>query len=78
MNDAWIPRRSLLGAVDAGLVTHRFAASPRLSSYLVAFVIGQLDHIGMTCEAGRGGKLPVAVWATPDRSAAARGQCHEC
>ena len=60
-------QRALLGG-GGDLVTRRFQTTPPMSSYLVAFVIGELDHIGLTCAAGAAGHLPVSVWATPDRA----------
>lgn len=61
-------KRKLQDAVRASdLVTYEFQASPRMSSYLVAFIIGELSHVTMTCEAGASKQLPVSVWATPDR-----------
>lgn len=61
--------RALLGASD--LVTTQYARSPRMPTYLVAWVIGELQSTQSDCQAGQSGKLPVAVWATPDRCGAA-------
>ncbi|GBG00434.1 hypothetical protein Rsub_13090, partial [Raphidocelis subcapitata] len=58
--------RALLDASD--LVTTQYARSPRMPTYLVAWVMGQLQSVQSECVAGQSGKLPVAVWATPDRA----------
>lgn len=61
-----VPDRRRLLASD--LVTYEFQVTPRMSTYLVAFVVGELDHVATDCEAGQGKSVAVSVWATPDRA----------
>jgi hypothetical protein len=61
------PGRAPRAASDT--VTHIFEPSPRMPTYLVAWVVGRLEHVTMDCQAGPDPErpLPVSVWATPDR-----------
>ena len=54
-----------------GLVCHCYKPSPPMPTYLVAWVVGELEHVGSSCKTAAG-QTPVAVWATEDRCARAR------
>lgn len=45
---------------------HVFKVSPKMSTYLVAWVVGELDSVHKDVETMEGLKS-VKVWATPDR-----------
>lgn len=50
----------------AGLLQHSFQTSPPMPTYLLAWVLGELDSVSRSCQ-GQYGPVPVAVWATPDK-----------
>lgn len=49
-----------------GLARYAFQPSPPMPTYLVAWIVGELEHVAMGCET-MNGVTPVAVWATADR-----------
>ena len=52
-----------------GRVVHAFHATPPMSSYLVAFTVGNLESVSRTVPypEGKGSPRPVSIWGTPDR-----------
>jgi len=61
-------RRGLLADLSiSDLIEYEFERSPRMSSYLVAFIIGELDHVSVDCAVGGSKATRVSVYATPDR-----------
>lgn len=54
--------------VAGNLVAHSFQATPPMSTYLVAFIVGNLQSVETTVPAPSGGtSRPVRVWGTPAR-----------
>lgn len=52
-----------------GMTRHRFQATPPMSSYLVAFVVGNLTQTSTAITSGLDPvfRYDVSVWGTPDR-----------
>lgn len=55
-------------SAEAGKKTTVFNDSPKMSTYLVAFVIGELEYIETTTEGKHMEKIPVRVYSTPGLS----------
>ena len=55
--------------VDGGMVAHTFQDTPIMSTYLVAFIVGNLTAVETTVPAtfGMPSARPVQVWGTPER-----------
>lgn len=50
-----------------GQRTHWHTVTPRMSTYLVAFVIGNLTHIEKPYVRASGLEVPVRAWGVPER-----------
>ena len=63
-----MPQASAL-SVGSGQTKHAFETTPLMSSYLVAFIVGNLTSVSGTVPYphGAGPDRPVSIWGTPDR-----------
>ena len=63
---------------EGGLQTSHFQTSPPMSTYLVAFIVGNLTHVSTTVPAPAGAasgeSRPVSIYGTPQRLAKGRRQ----
>lgn len=61
---------------EGGLQTSHFQTSPPMSTYLVAFIVGNLTHVSTTVPAPAGAASgeprPVSIYGTPQRLAKGR------
>ena len=56
-------------SLSSGQTRHAFEITPPMSSYLVAFIVGNLTSVSSTVPYphGAGPDRSVSIWGTPDR-----------